>query len=61
MAAEKIQKEFEAAIQPRILGLYGQECCRQRVGNRMTFGIEAWSFEMGADRRVVHKAHWVSP
>jgi hypothetical protein len=29
--------------------------------NRMTFDIEAWSIELGADHRVVHKAHWVSP
>lgn len=37
--------------------------CEERLWfeNRMTFGIEAWSIELGADRRVVHKAHWVSP
>jgi hypothetical protein len=29
--------------------------------NFMTFGIEAWSVEVGWDNKVVHKAHWVSP
>lgn len=37
--------------------------CEERLWfeNSLTFGIEAWSIDIGADNRVVHKAHWMSP
>jgi hypothetical protein len=39
------------------------EPCEERLWfeNAMTFGVEAWSIELGTDHRVVHKAHWASP
>lgn len=29
--------------------------------NRLSLGIEAWSVELDKNRRVIDKAHWVSP
>lgn len=40
-----------------------QNLCVERFWfeNRFAIGIEAWSVELGDDRRVVKKAHWVLP
>jgi vancomycin permeability regulator SanA len=37
--------------------------CAERVWyeNPFSLDIEAWSFELDHNGRVVHKAHWVSP
>jgi hypothetical protein len=37
--------------------------CKERLWfeNRLSFGTEAWSVELGEDGKVVHKAHWHSP
>ena len=37
--------------------------CNERLWyeNRLGMVGEAWSIELGADRRVIHKSHWMSP
>ena len=37
--------------------------CVERIWyeNAFSLDMEAWSFEIDARRRVIHKAHWVSP
>lgn len=48
--------------------LYASRTCEPPCTRRVWYynrlqaqGIEAWSFELGADGRVLHAAHWVSP
>lgn len=48
-------------------GKYGarpcNEPCAQRLWftNSLSFDLEAWSVELGADQQVIRKSHWVSP
>lgn len=42
-------------------GCEGSCSSRLWYENRLTFDIEAWSFDIDKNGRVVHKYHWVSP
>lgn len=48
--------------------LYASRACELPCTRRVWYynrlqgkGVEAWSFELGADGQVLHSSHWVSP
>lgn len=52
--------------EPAFVRYSGEGCvapCHERLWyeNRLGLDVEAWSIELGEDRRVIGTAHWVSP